>query len=164
MKVLYFGGQKSGKSRLAEQKALALAGDTTPTYIATYNKSFDDSEMRTRIARHRKDRNDTFVTVEEPLYLSRVIEPHGIYLIDCMSMWLLNTLEWNEAEVIAEIERLSAIDAMLIFVLNDVSRGVIPIDATSRKYVDRSGIVGQHLAAMCNEVYEVTLGLGRRLK
>nr|WP_294892775.1 hypothetical protein [Sulfuricurvum sp. MLSB] len=34
----------------------------------------------------------------------------------------------------------------------------------SRRYVDLSGIIGQTLARICDEVYEVKLGLERRLK
>jgi len=41
---------------------------------------------------------------------------------------------------------------------------VIPMDKESRKFVDRTGVVGQYLAKICNEVYEVKLGLESRLK
>ena len=51
-----------------------------------------------------------------------------------------------------------------MFVLNDVTCGVIPIDAISRRYVDLSGLIGQKLAMICDEVYEVKLGLRIRLK
>ena len=48
MKILYFGGQKSGKSTLAEAKALSIATDK-PYYLATYDTSFGDDEMSLRI-------------------------------------------------------------------------------------------------------------------
>ena len=163
MKALYYGGQKSGKSRLAEAKALAWADSEKPFYIATYDASYGDAEMAERIARHQADRGAQFVTLEEPRNLDRVVIPGSVYLIDCMSMWILNTLSWDEAEVLAQIERLGAVDADIVFVLNDVGSGVIPPEAMSRTYVDRSGIVGQALAAMCDEVYEVKLGLPIRL-
>ncbi len=164
MKILYYGGQKSGKSLLAEQKALELAKAQKPYYIATYDNSYNDAEMRVRIETHRKQRKDRFITIEEPLYPSRHIRPGGIHLIDCMSMWLLNTLEESIDAVIKEVENICAKDAHIVFVLNDVSSGIIPIDAMSRDYVDRSGIVGQKLAALCDEVYEVKLGIASRLK
>ncbi len=164
MKILYYGGQKSGKSLLAEQKALELSDSTKPYYIATYNNSYDDAEMHTRIETHRKQRKDRFITIEEPLHPSSHIQAGGTYLIDCMSMWLLNTLEMPMEMLIQEIEALCATNANIVFVLNDVSSGIIPIDAMSRTYVDRSGIVGQKLAALCDEVYEVKLGIAVRLK
>ncbi len=164
MKTLYYGGQKSGKSSLAEAKALELSSGDKPIYIATYDASYGDAEMAGRIARHRADRADRFVTIEETQDLVGQIEPGGTYLIDCMSMWLLNTLEWDEERVLSQIEALGAVDAHIVFVLNDVGSGVIPAERFSRTYVDRSGIVGQALARVCDEVYEVKLGIEVRLK
>lgn len=163
MKILYFGGQKSGKSSLAEAKTLAIATDQ-PTYLATYDHTYGDTEMGTRIDKHRQTRGENFITLEESRDLLRVIEPHRTYLVDCVSMWILNRMEESEEVLIAEIEALGAIDANIVFVLNDVSSGVIPSDPISRRYVDLSGIIGQALARICDEVYEVKLGLERRLK
>ncbi len=163
MKILYFGGQKSGKSTLAESKALAIATDK-PYYLATYDHSFGDDEMGERIDKHRSSRGEEFITLEETRHLAGVMEPHQTYLIDCISMWILNRMEESEEALIAEIEALGAIDANIVFVLNDVGSGVIPNDPISRRYVDLSGIIGQTLARICDEVYEVKLGLERRLK
>ena len=164
MKILYFGGQKSGKSRLAERKTLTLAGDQTPRYIATYDTSYADEEMVERIDRHRQQRQDRFETVEETTRLSNTIEAGKTHIIDCMSMWLLNTLEWSEEALMTEIEALFAHEADIVFVLNDVGSGVIPTERLSRTYIDRSGIVGQRLTQLCDEVYEVKLGLEVQLK
>ena len=164
MKTLYFGGQKSGKSLLAERKALSLSGDEKPYYIATYDNSYNDVEMKQRIARHKSQRQEQFVTLEEPIALDGCVEPHKTYLIDCMSMWILNTLDSNEYDIFKMLEHLAQSNANIVFVLNDVSSGVIPLDAMSRKYVDRSGMVGQKLAALCDEVFEVKLGLEVKLK
>ena len=163
MKILYFGGQKSGKSSLAEAKTLAIATDK-PYYLATYDHSFGDEEMGMRIDKHRSSRGEEFITLEESRDLSHVIEPHHTYLVDCISMWILNRLDEGEVALVAEIEALGAIDANIVFVLNDVTSGVIPSDPISRRYVDLSGIIGQTLARICDEVYEVKLGLERRLK
>jgi len=163
MKILYFGGQKSGKSSLAEAKALSLATEK-PIYIATYDNSYHDGEMQDRIEKHRLTRLDQFVTLEESKHLSAVIKPHQTYLIDCISMWLLNRIDDSEESLLQEIEALSNIDANIVFVLNDVTSGVIPIDSISRRYVDLSGLVGQKLARICDNVYEVKLGLEIRLK
>jgi len=164
MTILYYGGQKSGKSRLAETKALELAHGNKPYYVATYDNSYGDSEMHARIARHRKQRGEKFHTLEAPLYLADAVRDSGVYLIDCISMWLLNTLTWDEARLFEELDALFAKKATLIMVLNDISRGIIPLEAMSRAYIDRSGIVGQYIARHCEEVYEVTLGIAKRLK
>ena len=164
MKTLYYGGQKSGKSLLAEQKTLSLAGNEKPYYIATYDNSYGDAEMLKRIEQHRSQRKEAFITIEEPKNLSAVIEDGHTYLIDCMSMWLLNTLDDGLENLMKELELLAKKEANIVFVLNDVSSGVIPLESMSRKYVDRSGIVGQKLAQLCDEVYEVKLGLENKLK
>ena len=164
MKILYFGGQKSGKSRLAEAKTIELSNNKKPYYIATYDNSFGDEEMQNRVLKHQNQRSNKFETIEEKFKLSSVVKDENTYLIDCISMWLLNGLEKSEDELLEEIEKLSKIDANIVFVLNDVSSGVIPFDKVSRKYVDLSGIIGQKLASFCDEVYEVKLGLPQRLK
>ncbi len=163
MKILYFGGQKSGKSSLAEYHAKELS-TKHPYYLATYDTRFGDGEMQTRIQKHRETRKEDFITIEETHDLASVIQPHHTYLIDCISMWLLNRIEEDETTLMTAIEELENIDANIVFVLNDVTCGVIPIDTMSRRYVDLSGLIGQKLASICDEVYEVKLGLRIRLK
>jgi adenosylcobinamide kinase/adenosylcobinamide-phosphate guanylyltransferase len=164
MKILYFGGQKSGKSRLAEAKALELIYDKKPYYIATYDNRYNDSEMQERLYTHQWQREDKFITIEEPYNLPKVIGNRGTYLIDCISMWILNTLHMPIDELFKQLEILKESDANMIFVLNDVNSGIIPIDAQSRTFVDRTGIVAQKLTEFCDEVYEVKIGLPRQLK
>ena len=163
MFILYFGGQKSGKSKLAEQKALSIAKNK-PYYIATYDKSFGDSEMENRIQNHQNQRKDNFITIEETTDLTEVIKENQTYLIDCISMWILNNINQDEKFFLNHLEQISKIKTNIVFVLNDVGSGVIPFDKETRKYVDLSGIIGQKLASMCDEVYEVKFGLEKNLK
>ncbi len=164
MKILYYGGQKSGKSSLAEKKTLKLSNQTKPFYIATYNNSYGDNEMQKRIGRHQDQRKGSFITIEEPFNLPNVIQPEETYLIDCISMWLLNNIEKKEEALLAQLESISKINSHMVFVLNNVNEGVIPMDKESRRFVDMTGVVGQKLASFCDEVYEVKLGIERRLK
>jgi adenosylcobinamide kinase/adenosylcobinamide-phosphate guanylyltransferase len=164
MKILYYGGQKSGKSLLAEERVLEMNSTQKPYYIATYHNTYDDSEMQERILQHQSQRAEKFVSIEEPLALSRRIKEGESHLIDCLSMWILNTLDLPIEELFVELESLAEVEADVVFVLNDVTSGVIPIDKESRKFVDRTGVIGQRIAQMCDEVYEVKLGLGVRLK
>jgi adenosylcobinamide kinase/adenosylcobinamide-phosphate guanylyltransferase len=79
-------------------------------------------------------------------------------------MWILNHLDDDIEVLLAQLDSIMSVDADVVMVLNDVGLGVIPIDAQSRRFVDYSGMVGQHLARLCDEVYEVKLGLEIRLK
>ena len=162
MKVLYIGGQKSGKSSLAEKKILEIS-TKKPYYIATYDNSFGDKEMNQRVDIHQKRREKKFITIEESIKLNNVIKKGESYIVDCLSMWILNILNSDQdyQKVLAAI---LDIDADIVFVLNDVNSGVIPIDSYSRKYIDTSGIVGQIVASKCDEVYQVVVGIENRIK
>ena len=78
---LILGGQKSGKSRRAEQLArrwLDEGPDRKVVLIATALGA--DTEMQARIARHRADRAAWLPeaqTVEEPLALARALRQHS---------------------------------------------------------------------------------------
>ena len=163
-KIFYFGGQKSGKTKAGSKKALELAQDSKPYYVATYDNSYGDVSMNERINRHISERKDDFICIEEAKDLTKVVESNNTYLIDCVSMWLLNNLLKSEDELKQQLRTICKIDANIIFILNDVSCGVIPIDTESRKFVDFSGLLGQELASLCDEVYEVKYGIERRLK
>ena len=164
MFVLYFGGQKSGKSKLAEQKTLKLANNKKPFYIATYDNSYDDVEMENKILEHKHQRNDSFDTIEEKFNLNSVIQNNETYLIDCISMWILNNTQSDINELYKQLETIFALNTNVVFVLNDINSGVIPIDKYSRDFVDKSGLIGQKIASFCDEVYEVKMGIEVRIK
>ena len=164
MKIFYFGGQKSGKTKAGIKKALELSINEKPYYVATYDNSFGDDSMQNRINRHIIERKEDFITIEEPKDLTKIVEKDKTYLIDCVSMWLFNNLENKEETLKTQLQEICNIEANIIFILNDVSCGVIPLDSESRKFVDFSGLLGQELAKLCDEVYEVKYGIERRLK
>ena len=164
MKIFYFGGQKSGKTKAGIKKALELSTNEKPYYVATYDNSFGDDSMQNRIDKHILERKEDFITIEEPKDLTKIVEKNRTYLIDCVSMWLFNNLEEKEETLKIQLQEICKIEANIIFILNDVSCGIIPLDKESRRFVDFSGLIGQELAKLCNEVYEVKYGLERRLK
>lgn len=164
MKVLYIGGVKSGKSGHAERRTIALS-DAKPYYLAT-GEAFDE-EMRLRIEHHRAQRADSFVTIEEPLELMKLVarcdEP---VLIECMTVWMANMLHhgYSVEEIVAEVLHLRDVEHDVVFVLNDVGGGIIPDNALSRTFADLSGIVAQRLAEGCDEVYHCIAGIATRIK
>ncbi len=164
MNILYFGGQKSGKSKLAEAKTVELSKNKKPFYIATYDDSYFDDEMKQRVKTHKKQRKNNFKTIEETTNLPKVIKKNETYLVDCVSMWILNNINQDIKTLFKQIKKLQKAKANIVFVLNDVNSGVIPFDKESRKFVDTTGIIGQKLASICDEVYEVKLGIEKRLK
>lgn len=163
MKILYIGGQKSGKSTLATSKSLQIAINK-PYYVATYDNSYNDKSMQERIDKHIIERQEEFITIEEPKDLRKIIKDNNTYLIDCISMWVFNNLKLEEEVLKQQLQDICNTNANIVFVLNDVSCGVIPFDSDSRRFVDFSGLIGQELVKLCDEVIEVRYGLEVKLK
>jgi adenosylcobinamide kinase/adenosylcobinamide-phosphate guanylyltransferase len=84
------------------------------------NSNYNDNEMINRISKHKIERENKFITIEETQNLAKHINSGKTYLIDCISMWILNSIEKTEHELIRDIEKLSKIDANIIFVLNNL--------------------------------------------
>ncbi len=164
----YLGGARSGKSRLAEQSALDSALE--PVYIATAEAR--DSEMDERIAHHREQRAQHWITIEESLQLvttlQRECRHNRCVLVDCLTLWVSNCLEhlpeqWPDIRT-QFLDVLPALTGKIIFVSNEVGQGVIPMNALARQFVDESGRLHQALAALSNRVYFVTAGIPQLIK
>lgn len=164
MKIFYFGGQKSGKTSKASTKALELSKTSKPYYVATYDNSYNDEAMSERINRHIEERKDEFFSIEEPKNLLAHIKEGKTYLIDCMTMFILNNMDEGIDLMKEQLQEVLKIDCNVIFILNDIGNGVIPMERYSRDFVDISGLIGQFLAQNCDEVYEVKYSLEKRLK
>jgi len=163
-KALFIGGIKSGKSINAELYTLENS-DKKPIYLAT-NEFFDD-EMHKRVEKHKTQRQDNFVTIEEPLVLSRIINSFdSTVLIECVSMWINNMLYhgFDEDDMIEEIQKISELKSGIVFVINDVSCSVVSENALTRKFVDINGRISQLLASKCDEVYNTVAGISIKIK
>lgn len=170
---LVLGGARSGKSRYAEQQALASA--LPVIYVATAEAG--DDEMALRIARHRQSRPSNWMTVEEPAALAEVINQYAnqpcCVLIDCLTLWLANVLfdrqgnlQWQQyqQQCDALCQALSDWPYRLIMVSNEVGGGVVAADAMTRRFVDEAGFLHQKLAKISDQVVLVTAGLPQILK
>jgi len=164
MRALFIGGIKSGKSKNAEEYTLECS-TCKPFYLAT-NEFFDD-EMKKRVEIHKSQRTDKFITIEEPLELSKIVKTaNTIVLVECVSMWINNMLYHgkNEADMMQELELLKALHVELIFVINDVSCSVVSENRLVREFVDINGRISQFLASTCREVYQTTAGISVKIK
>ena len=163
-KALFIGGIKSGKSKNAELYTLKQS-TSKPIYLAT-NEFFDD-EMIDRVKRHKIQRKDNFITIEEPLRLSdAVIKRDKIVLVECVSMWINNMLYHNYKfeDMIKEIESLSQLQESIVFVINDVGCSVVSQNRVVREFVDINGKIAQILASQCDEVYNNIAGISVKIK
>lgn len=164
----FLGGARSGKSRLAEARALASGKDCI--YLATGQAR--DNEMMQRIARHQDDRDARWQTVEEPLALREALLEYcaesRCVLVDCLTLWLSNWLESDEPgwpEIKHSLLRtLPSLPGDIIVVSNEVGQGVVPMNALARRFVDESGWLHQELATLSDRVHFVVAGIPMTIK
>ncbi len=170
--ILIGGGSRSGKSRYALERARAVEGPRL--FVATAREG--DEEMRARIAAHRRERGEGFVTVEEPLDIAGCLreapsETRAI-VVDCLTLWLSNLLLAGTAEEASArieeatgelVEALAETSAEVFLVTNEVGMGIVPGNELARRFRDHAGRLHQRLAGIADEIYLAAMGLLLRL-
>jgi len=161
------GGQRSGKSTYALNKALLLSDN--PVYLAT--AKVWDEEFEKRIDRHKQERGDQWTNIEEQLYISNCQVDGRVVLLDCITLWLTNiyflnnqdvdkSLDWAKKEWDKFIEK----DATFLVVTNEIGLSPIPDNALTRRFVDLQGWMNQYIAQKANQVTLMVSGLPVEIK
>ena len=158
--ILITGGQRSGKSRKAEEVALGIVDN--PVYLATAH--IWDDEFRERVRRHQERRGPQWTNIEEEKYLSRYDLTGRVVVVDCVTLWLTNFFFENSdvdqtlEAVKAEFDRFTDHDATFIFVTNEIGSGGVSENAIQRKFTDLEGWMNQYIASCANEVILMVSG------
>lgn len=165
--ILVTGGQRSGKSRYAQQLALSLSAH--PVYLATAR--IWDEEFRRRVERHQHDRGPEWINIEEEKFLSRHDLSGRVAVIDCVTLWSTNFFFDNQGDVESalkglrtEFDQLCRQEACLIFVTNEIGMSGVSIDETQRKFTDLQGWINQYIAARADEVVLMVSGIPVKIK
>ncbi len=180
------GGQKSGKSRRAEQLAQYwLTRSTAHDAVLIATAQPWDVEMQARIARHQADRAERVPgmrTVEEPLALAEAVRQHStvntLLVIDCLTLWLTNCLMplieveeekrhpalTQQAQAAILLEAIQAAPGPVVIVGNEIGLGVIPLGTAVRAFIDALGQLNQGVAGTCERVTLMIAGLPLTLK
>jgi adenosylcobinamide kinase/adenosylcobinamide-phosphate guanylyltransferase len=162
--ILITGGQRSGKSKKAEELALSLSSN--PVYLATAH--IWDDEFRERVRRHQERRGPEWTTIEEEIHLSRHDMTGRVVVIDCVTLWLTNmldsSLQGNLEKAFAEFDAFTAPEATYIFVTNEIGLGGISENALQRRFTDLQGMMNQYIAARADEVILMISGIPVKLK
>jgi len=160
------GGARSGKSRHAQ--SLARANLAPWVMIATAEAL--DEEMRERIAGHRRERGDGWVTMEAPIDLAGALTEapaEAPVVIDCLTLWLSNLMLGGHDPDLAvtglEVA-LRARRAPTIVVSNEVGLGIVPETPLGRAFRDKAGSLNQRLAARAQHVVFMVAGLPMTVK
>jgi len=175
--TLILGGARSGKSTFAQELAQER-GEGDVLFVATAEAG--DEEMRRRIEVHRRERPDSWRTLEAQRNVGRAILERageaGVILVDCLTLLISNLLmdvedpfaAQVEARVMAEVQELVAcvecLSGHLIVVSNEVGMGLVPTYPLGRAYRDLLGAANRALARQADEVYVLVAGIPTLIK
>ncbi len=167
--MLYYisGGQRSGKSRYAQDLALQLS--PSPVYLAT-SRAWDD-DHRQRIARHVADRDARWTTLEEEKYLSRLDLGGRVVVLDCVTLWLTNfftdakyDVETALHQAQQEFNKLRQQDCTLLVISNEIGMGLHAPTEAGRKFTDLQGWLNQYIAQRADRAIFMVSGLPLTVK
>lgn len=176
MHELILGGQRSGKSRCAEQRAAAWLVMPSHSAVLLATARAGDEEMRLRITHHRLQRAERIPQLdceEVPIDLAQAIFRHSapgcLVVIDCLTLWLTNLLMPMEGDALDDFEwerlREALCDAVseasgpVLLVSNEIGLGTSPMSREARHFVDELGRLHQAIAARCNRVTLMVAGI-----
>lgn len=169
--ILITGGCRSGKSRHALQLAESFSGKKF--FLATAQPL--DDEMEKRIKKHRVERGEEWVTFEEPLNLTGVLEnvggdPQSVLVLDCLTLWVSNLLMAdNSKETIMQavndlLDGCSRFQGTLICITNEVGAGIVPETPLGREFRDLAGEINQRVAGSFDEAILTVSGIPVKIK
>ena len=165
--LLVLGGARSGKSRYA----ISVQPRDDVVFVATAEAR--DTDMATRIARHRAERPLGWTTIEEPYDLTGRLEglPDATsVVVDCLTLWVANRQLRGDDDraILADARRLAALirgsRARVTLVSNEVGEGVHPPTADGLRFRDLLGLVNQEIAAACERVVLMVAGIPLAVK
>lgn len=167
MIIFITGGERSGKSRYAQE--LALSKTNSPYYLAT-SKVWDD-DFKQRVERHRQERDDRWTSIEEQFELFKVLPENGVVVIDCVTLWLTNYFSKYKGdkdaimkEAKAEAAKLFDYQGVLIIISNELGMGLHASTKAGRDFVECQGWINQFIAGNAAEAYFMVSGIPLKVK
>lgn len=172
MTILFSGGCKNGKSSLAEDCAVALAGSAPLYYIATMIPH--DEEDRLRIRRHIASRDGKgFITLEQGTDLCACLEradAGGTFLLDSVTAILSNEMfsggiDPDAGERTArDLERFARLVKNAVFVSDFIYSDDGRYDEFTEGYLRALALCDRTLARVCDAVADISLGCATMYK
>jgi adenosylcobinamide kinase/adenosylcobinamide-phosphate guanylyltransferase len=155
------GGVRSGKSRYAQEIALALSDH--PIYLATAR--IWDEDFKERVQRHQNDRDERWTNLEEEKHFAALPLDNRVVVIDCVTLWLTNffTDTKNDIQqclsaVEQEIHLLKQRPGVFIIISNEIGMGMHADTEVGRKFADLQGWANQLIAKQADEAIFMVSG------
>jgi adenosylcobinamide kinase/adenosylcobinamide-phosphate guanylyltransferase len=167
-KVIFItGGQRSGKSSYAQNKALKLSAN--PVYLAT--SRIWDNNFKNRVNRHKDDRSEVWLNIEEEKEISKHDLKSKVVVLDCITLWLTNFFSDNEYNVDKSLneaknewDKFIEQDLTVFVISNEIGMGLHAETAGGRKFTDLQGWMNQYIAKKANEVILMISGIPLKIK
>jgi adenosylcobinamide kinase/adenosylcobinamide-phosphate guanylyltransferase len=170
MTVFISGGAKNGKSTLAQDLAVALAGGGKHYYVATMIST--GSEDDDRIRRHIADRDGMgFETVEcfhNILDCLQTADKNGVFLVDSVTALIQSSLSPIEKNYEMDLEAANRCADELVEFAHTVRHAVFVSDylySDAKQYSESTEMyrkclasIDRRLAKTCDTVIEVSAG------
>jgi len=160
--IFVTGGQRSGKSSFAMQKALELSDN--PVYIATAR--IWDNDFKNRVEKHKSDRSENWINIEEEKEISNHNLTNKVIVLDCITLWLTNYFSDTKYDVDLSLDQAKKEwnkfinqDFTLIVISNEIGMGTHAETPTARKFTDLQGWMNQYIAKLADEVILMVSGI-----
>lgn len=166
--IIYItGGARSGKSRFAQEKALALTH--APVYVATAH--IWDDNFAGRVQLHKNERGPEWTTYEAETNIHQLPIENKVVVIDCVTLWLTNLfvgfdnhIDQSLVAFKAEIDALAKLSGTFIIISNEIGMGLHGDTEVGRKFTDLQGWANQYVASKAAEAIFMVSGLPLCLK
>ena len=170
MVVVIIGVPDSGKSQMAEQRAMELANNSRKYYIATMIPFGEEGEKR--VQKHRKMRaGKGFETIECPVNLGDRVDSFKDFseatcLLECMSNLVGNEMHGEKSytedelieQIVSDVGKLCAVAENVVIVSNSFDKDGEGYDEDTRNYVRALDRVNDRLKDLSDETYEFSGG------
>jgi len=161
------GGTRSGKSSFSQK--LAEQNSDKPVYLAT--SRIWDADFKKRVDRHRSDRGDQWITIEEEKQLHKIDLEGKTVVLDCITLWLTNIYHDFDYDLDQSLTLAKEIwdqfikkEMHLIVVSNELGMSIHPESEVARKFTDLQGWMNQYIASNSDNVYTMTAGIPVKIK
>jgi adenosylcobinamide kinase/adenosylcobinamide-phosphate guanylyltransferase len=168
------GGLRSGKSAYALRRASELG---QPPWLYVAPEVEGDEELKSRLARQRRDQNAIWRVKDAPVKLedaltAEILDGAGALVLDRFNVWLAERLAapeprsdrslYEEVETLAD--RLYRSTTPSVLVSTEVGLGFLPASAADRRLINVVGVANQILAERAQSVVFVVSGIPQRLR